>query len=424
MKRLIEAIKKFGILGCILKIIKKIMFRIFRFFDRLDNKLESYRNKKNKYETEEYKYLKKLCNNSKYKQIYVFYPYSEWDLPVFQRPQQIALSLTKRKDVLYLFCSVNYNYDNIEGVYKKINDNLYVVTDYEFIDGLKISNKILHLYSTDIVSDYSVVEKALEKGDQVLYEYIDEIHESITNSAPEHYLEKHKKILKNEKCSVIVTADKLKEDLQKYRKKNYALSTNGVNVDDFITSNKKIDKRIINIKNKYEKIICYYGSLAVWFDYELIKKCAKKYPNYAFLLIGIEYDDSMKKSKITDIENIIYLGKVPYKELIDITKDVDLLTIPFLINEITESTSPVKLFEYMATQKPILTTDMKECRKYKSVKIGKNHNDFVKKIEETIKLNDDQKYKELEMEEALDNTWDSKAEIIVNLLRKNKKNDK
>ena len=30
---------------------------------------------------------------------------------------------------------------------------------------------------------------------------------------------------------------------------------------------------------------------------------------------------------------------------------IDVLTIPFLINEITKATSPVKLFEYMALNK-------------------------------------------------------------------------
>jgi hypothetical protein len=40
--------------------------------------------------------------------------------------------------------------------------------------------------------------------------------------------------------------------------------------------------------------------------------------------------------------------------------------IPFRINEITEAVSPIKLFEYMALGRPIVTTDMAESRKYRS----------------------------------------------------------
>lgn len=418
MKRVCRVIKKYGIIGIILKMTKKVFYRVFRFFDRLDNKFQSFRNKcLIKTNNKDYKFIENLCKNSKYKSVYVFYPYSEWNLPVFQRPQQIALSLTKRSDILYIFCSANYNYDNIEGLYRKVNKNLYLVTDYEFVKNLDIKNRIIHLYSTDIVSKYDEVEEALKRKDKVLYEYIDEIHESITNSAPKEYLEKHKKILKNEKVHVIATADKLLNDVKKVRRKNYALSTNGVNVEDFICDSEEVDERIKDIKEKYEKIVCYYGSLAVWFDYELLNKCAKKYPNYAFVLIGIEYDSSLKESKLLNNKNVIYLGKINYSELINITKDVDLLTIPFLINEVTESTSPVKLFEYMATKKPILTTAMKECKKYKSVIIGEDHNDFINKIDSTIKLIDDKKYLDLEMKEALENTWDSKSEVIIDLLK-------
>lgn len=419
MKKIINAFKRHGLLGCLFKFLKKGTYRIFRFFDRLDNRYVKHHDIVNKRKQKKnYDYLENLCRDKKYKYVFVFFPYTEWNLPVFQRPQQIALSLSKREDVLYLYCTINYTYDKIPSLYEKINDNLYVVTDYDFIRDLELDNKILHLYSTDIISDYSIVEDALAKKETVLYEYIDEIHEDITASMPDFYLEKHKKILANENCYVVVTADKLMDDALKYRKKRIALSTNGVNIDDFITSGNEIDTRIADIKDKYQKIVCYYGSLATWFDYDLIKKCASKYKDYAFVLMGIKYDTSFDKSKIENIENVFYLGKIPYNELINITKDVDLLTIPFLINEITESTSPVKLFEYMATQKPILTTNMKECRKYKSVVIGKDHDDFVNKIEEAIKLNGNKKYHALELKEAKDNTWDSKANAIIDLLDK------
>ena len=222
--------------------------------------------------------------------------------------------------------------------------------------------------------------------------------------------------MKNEKVSVIATADKLLKDVSKVRKNNFALSTNGVTLEDFVLKTKKVPEKMQEIKKKYKKIICYYGSLAVWFDYELLKKCAKKYPDYAFVLIGLEYDSSFKKSGVQKYSNIIYLGKIDYKLLIEYTSNVDLLTIPFLINEVTESTSPVKLFEYMATKKPILTTAMPECKKYKSVMIGENHNDFINKIETTLKLSEDKKYLDMEYKEAEDNTWDSKAEVIIKLV--------
>ena len=88
--------------------------------------------------------------------------------------------------------------------------------------------------------------------------------------------------------------------------------------------------------------------------------------------------------------------------------------------EIAKGTSPVKLFEYMALGKPIVTTAMKECKKYKSVMVAENKNEFLNKIEEAIKYEkeNNQKYFKLLEEEALDNTWETKAKLIIDLIKK------
>lgn len=427
--RLVKAFKKYGFVGVLIKVVKKIFYLFCRLFSRIyilsDNidrsYLEKLKVKRRKQKKGDYRFIEELCLNPKYKHVFVFYPYSEWYMVIFQRSQQIALALSKRDDVLYLFCSANCQLDNIDGLYEKINDNLYLITDYEFVKDLPINNRVLHLYSTDTLSTYYDVEEALTRGDRILYEYIDEIHEDITNGVSEEYLSKHKRILENERISVIASADKLYNDVSKVRKSNFALATNGVNIDDFICDVEYIPEDLKTIKEKYKKVICYYGALASWFDYELLKKCAKAYPNYAFILIGIKYDESFNNSGISDFENIIYVGKVQYQKLITYTRFVDLLTIPFLLNEITESTSPVKLFEYMATQVPILTTAMKECKKYKSVIIGEDHDDYIKKIETTIALMDDENYLKSEMEDAKANTWFAKSETIFDLVSNNTK---
>ncbi len=420
-KRITASIKTNGIIGFIIKFLKKVTYRIFVKLDNMDVK-RCYKRRRKRIENKKEKYeeLEELCKNEKYKYIFVFYPYTEWNLPIFQRPQQIALQLSKRDDVLYFFCTANCMYDNVD-VYKKINENLYITTEFDYLFNIKTKKRVLHLYSTDIISKTSLIKKALDKKDKILYEYIDEIHEDITSSIPEEFIEKHNFIMNNEKCYIVATADKLYNDVKKIRKSNFILATNGVTIEDF-----KIDKtvqtpvKLQEIKEKYKNTIGYYGALAKWFDYELMDKVAKKYPEYAIILIGLEYDKSLKKSGLLENENVYYLGKINYKELINYAARMDLLTIPFLINEITESTSPVKLFEYMAIQKPILTTNMRECKKYKSVNIAKNHQEFINMIPKVIEKENDKNYKKLLLEEAKQNTWEQKSKDIIDLLKRRK----
>ena len=120
----------------------------------------------------------------------------------------------------------------------------------------------------------------------------------------------------------------------------------------------------------------------------------------------------MKESKIEKLPNVHYLGIVNYKDLASYAYWMDVLTIPFLLNAITESTNPVKLFEYMALNKPIVTTDMRECRKYKSVMIAKSHDEFIELLDKALKLEKNDPYFELLKKEALENTWEKKAKVF------------
>lgn len=417
--RMITALKKYGLLGFLIKLLKKVSYKVFKFFNDIDRKiLEKKQEKEKNKNNEKFLFLEKICNDSKYKYIFIFYPYTEWNLPIFQRPQQIALELANREDVLYLFCTANCVYDHVN-VYEKIKENLYITTEFKFLtENIKTDKRIIHLYSTDIVSKLDLVKAALERNDKILYEYIDEIHEDITQSIPKDFWDKHNYIMNNEECYIVTTADKLYDDVKKVRNKNFILATNGVTLNDFIIEEGyEIPNIMVELKSKYEKLIGYYGALAKWFDYDLMNKVAKRYPNYAIVLIGIEYDDSLRKSKLLENKNVHYLGKIDYKELIKYSSQLDLLTIPFLINDITESTSPVKLFEYMATKKPILTTAMKECKKYSSVNIANTHEEFIEKIPEVLEMYRDENYIKLLMKEASENTWHQKSEDIINLLK-------
>lgn len=417
LKTIYSTFAKYGFLRGLVKILHS-------FFEAMEWRLNRKADLKEKKRKEEvliksHKKIDDLINDEKYKYIFVFYPYTEWNLPIFQRPQQIALALTEsREDVLYFFCTSNYLYDHVDYI-EGINRNLYITTEYKYIMKAKTNKRILHLYSTDIISKINDINNSL-KHDKILYEYIDEIHEDITHSISPDYIKKHEYVLKHEECYIVTTADKLYEDVKKIRKSKYILSTNGVKVEDFILDKKSsnIPKELVKLKSEYKAIIGYYGALAKWFDYELLGKLASKYKEYVFVLIGIEYDKSLKQSKVLEkYNNIKYIGKVDYNKLVYYAKNMDVLTIPFLINDVTKSTSPVKLFEYMALQKPIITTDLPECRKYKSVNIAKTHDEFIEKLPKIINLNKDEEYKTLELKEAYENSWTHKSNDIINLLK-------
>ena len=402
-KRVVENTKKRGLIGT---------YKYFKFKFQKYPFIQEMRKQKLD------KQIEKILEDNKDKPIILSLSFIDWNVPLYQRPQHIAIQLAKQ-GFLYFYNTRNY-YDYIDG-YKHIGENMYLTNRFdELLDKIDSKERYIHLYSTNMYEeDDERIKLALKKGFKIIYEYIDEISEKISGQKiPKFVLNRHERLLKDEEnVIVIATATKLYNDVAKYRKKNFKLVTNGVVYEHFNNIEKIVPKEMKVVVNEKKPIIGYYGALASWFDYKLVKEVAKLRKDWNIVLIGWDYDGSLGKSSLRNIENIHIIPSVPYEILPTYAQWFDVCTIPFVINEVTESTSPVKLFEYMALGKPIVTTAMPECKKYKSVIIAENNAiKFVESIEEGIKDKENKEYLKVLKEEALENTWERKGNILVKML--------
>lgn len=134
------------------------------------------------------------------------------------------------------------------------------------------------------------------------------------------------------------------------------------------------------------------------------------------MLVGYCFDGTVSRLHEASLDNIILYPAQPYQSLPAFTSAFDIQTIPYLINEITKATSPVKLFEYMATGKPILTSAMPECLRYDSVTTYQDTQDFIRNVYRLLSLRDDAAYRNIMEAEAKANTWDSRVIEILNAL--------
>ena len=353
-----------------------------------------------------------------------------WNVPLFQRPQHIARALSEKKSlVIYEVSSETDDFD----VFDTVNDNLFLIPmslqlTHDLVMNLVSQYyeipKYIQIYSTNWSMSGESMKQYIHMGYKILYEYIDELSPELagTDKLPEFVKEKYEVMLKDkDNVLVVVTANRIEDDLiSKRGKKNYCFACNGVDIDHFtdLDNDYELEDSFLKIINNGKINVGYYGALASWFDYKLIKKIAET-DKYNIILFGIKYDGSFDKSKIEKCKNVYFLGPKEYKVLPNYASKIDILTIPFVINDITNSTSPLKLFEYMALEKPIVTSAMPECKKYKSVLIANNHDEFISNLEKAYKLKDDKKYLELLLKEANDNSWKKKADDIIALLKKN-----
>ena len=413
LSKLVNVYKKYGIIGFVKKVLSYISANwLSRYNPMVLLQANTHRQA-----------IRELLSGE-YDRIILWRSSFGYNVPLFQRPQHIARSLAKQG------CLVLYEVTTMTDAVKTITkheDNLYLVNlTNVFLHRMLMEEldtiakpKYLQLYSTDWTLSMADVKGYLDRGFRFIYEYIDHISPELsgTSMLPAAISEKYEYAMTHKDTYVVVTADLLRDDVIAQRgSENMAFSTNGVDYAHFQSYDRDFafDPEFRRVLNIGKPIVCYYGALAKWFDYELVRKIAAT-DKYSVVLFGMKYDESFNE-QLKGVGNVHFLGPRDYDVLKYYARACDVLTIPFLVNDITRSTSPVKIFEYMAMHKPIVTTDMNECGKYSSVLIGKTHEEFIALLDKALTMGNDPDYLALLDKDARDNDWSMKARAIIDIL--------
>lgn len=380
----------------------------------------------------EWREFEDWLNNTPHEFIDIFSIPMGWNTKLFQRFQHISLNVGKIGGLAVY--GAHPSVDKDVDLYKFVSPTLCIVNlgnaiikqkMFEILDR-RAEMKYIRVQSIDLMTTIAEIQEYLYKGYRIVYEYIDELTPQITGNIPSFVYDRHSFLLKNENIVAVATSDKLFAQAKNIRRStvNMAVSTNGVDYDYWNAekSQYEVPDDLKDILCKGKKIVGYHGALAKWIDYNALKEIALD-GNYVLLLIGFEHDESLKESKILDFENVYYLGSKPYRELVQYAVWYDVAVLPFVINDITLSVSPVKIFEYMALKKPVVSSALPECKKYKSCLIAESSKEFMTKIKEATELEENNEYMQLLMKEALENTWIAITQRTVDLVYQSIENE-
>lgn len=339
--------------------------------------------------------------------VIIFLPLWGWN-NMKQRPHHLPRAFAKAGWTVIFLTQDTYG-DDVIGI-KEISERLFLCSRVRLLRHIKkpwvYMNWLVNMYYLKFFNQYTLI-----------YDYVDKLE--IMALYTKKMIKEQKKSLKIAKI-VTATSSTLLDDIVHIRS-DALLIPNAVFPEDFILKdNTPVPADIINILEQGKPIIGYYGIFSRWkIDYELIQFIARELSGFNFVMIGpgFDFDNSLNEYEWEKFSNIYFLGKKDYHELPNYACHFDVAILPFLVNEITNAISPVKLFEYFAMKLPVVVTDILECGKYKSVLIAKDHNEFVQQIRKAFSLKNDPAYQALLHKELSLNTWDCRCEKILNRMK-------
>jgi len=158
------------------------------------------------------------------------------------------------------------------------------------------------------------------------------------------------------------------------------------------------------------RVAGFYGGIDEHtFDMKLMEDVVRILGEIQFVFIG---NASIDCSGLSGRGNVLMLGKKPYEQIPDYAKFFDVAIMPWRQNRWISVCNPVKLKEYLALGKPVVSTPFSELEKYEDVVyVGRGAEEFASCILQALR-EDNELLRDLRRQRVASSTWDSKAEIL------------
>jgi teichuronic acid biosynthesis glycosyltransferase TuaH len=273
------------------------------------------------------------------------------------------------------------------------------ITDYIYINSYNFTLPTMHKLLNPTLSVYHCVDPIIEP-----------------------YQTKHglisEDILVKNVDMVISTSKELRNKKALLNKNSYFIP-NAANISH---SSKTLDPDLAEAKildGIKKPIIGYFGAIERRIDYDMMQELFAANRDKSFVMVG-PIDRYYIKEEEYKAPNLYLTGPVPYDELPAVLKGFDVAIIPFKKDEVSSDIFPLKLFEYLGSGRPIVSTDFNPDLKdftFETVPYCSNTEEFSAAIK--VAMNDNKTLQKRRLEVAADNTWEHRIIEIKDLLKLN-----
>jgi GT2 family glycosyltransferase/SAM-dependent methyltransferase len=337
--------------------------------------------------------------------IVIFLPSIGWDTPLVQRPHHLAAELARQGSLVFFDCAGSV-IDHFAD-FAQIENNLWLYKGPKGVLDI-IERPIVWTlpYNAHLVNRWA--------SRVIVYDLIDDLS---VFPYRQSMLRKNHQTMIEKADLVLYVARRLEGQIGGGRARALYVP-NGVEYARFAAGSSldELDLRFKKIVEEGRPVIGYYGAIASWLDAGLLSDVAEERKDWSFVLIGQKLPDAPLLLNLARKENVLILRAQPYETLPGYLSRFTAAMIPFKVNRITEATSPLKLFEYFAGGKPVISTPMPECEAFEEVLIARDAGEFSRALDKAKERSGDLSFQRRLQELGRQNSWEVRVGTVVRAL--------
>lgn len=167
----------------------------------------------------------------------------------------------------------------------------------------------------------------------------------------------------------------------------------------------------------------YLGFIMERTDLHILCDIAAQRPDWEIILAGPEYPKGyIEKSGILKHGNVRWLGEISNDEAPGFLRSLDVCLMPHKDNDYSRSMGPLKLYQYLGSGRPVISTPVAGLDGVKDyVHIANNSDEFVAQAQDALE-NDSIKNSASRIDAVRHQTWDVRVEQMLLAAIENNKN--
>lgn len=218
---------------------------------------------------------------------------------------------------------------------------------------------------------------------------------------------------------VLIASQMLAEHKSKYHH-NVHYVPNAVDVGLFQLAQNEEVEIAADILRVPHPIVGYTGIISERIDFELIEQMARLHPEWSLVFVGpVDLRDLRRSDafeRIKQHQNVFFLGERPYQRLPTYLKAFDVCILPYGLDRFNLSCSPLKLYEYLAAGKTLVSTDLPEVRPFHGlVRIARDIEEFERQLVVALEERDEA-LSQRRLATARENSWEKRAEQVLQII--------
>ena len=269
-----------------------------------------------------------------------------------------------------------------------------------------IKNPVLATNFPCVVDAFKTIRRLVPQAPQIYYCFDDFVEYPGFN--PQHWETMEQELFANVD-GVIFTS----RDLVQNKKRPTILPSlylpHGVDYEHFAC--KKTEKiSIASLESIQKPIVGFFGTIDTWVDLSAVAHLAQRFPHCSFVIIGRSV---VPMTALEGLENVHYLGQVPYAELPQYARYFDVGLIPFVLNDLTKAVNPLKLMEYFAIGIPVISTRLPDIMDVPGpLYFAVTHEEYGNHLEKILN-SDMSELRRQAQEVARKNSWSARAKSFM-----------